>query len=230
MIAVARTVTQREFFIMKSSTQNVRDRILDTAGLLFAEHGFDNVSTRQIADVADVRHGSLYYHFTNKEMLYANVFRLVYDLDNALTYDVLLQTEPLVFDTPEGKAYAIQRIVFDYFQRHVFMPEQWKRKLVFREMLTPSTIFRPYVEKKLQEETDKMLEFFRLLCPEGSDADAYYWTQFPCAQALYYFETFEFAERRNGPEFIEELNKTIIKRTAKLMIAFLGLPIPAMLE
>ena len=215
---------------MKPSARNVKQHILKTAGLLFAEHGFDNVTTRQIAENAKVRHGSIYYHFTNKETLYANVFRLVYSLDSALTYDVLMQKEPLIFDTLEGKAYAIQRVVFDYFQRHVFMPEEWKQKLIYRELLTPSSIFRSYVEKKLQEETLKMTEFFYVLSPEGSETDCYYWTQLPCAQALYYFETLEFVQNRYGEEFVEDLNKTIIKRTAKQMIQFLDLPIPQMLE
>lgn len=215
---------------MKSSNPNVKERILETAGLLFAEHGYDNVSTRQIAEEAEVRIGSLYYHFTNKETLYSQVFRIVYDLDNALTYDVLLKKEPLVFETPEGKAYAIQRIVFDYFQRHVFMPESWKRKLVYRELLTPSSVFRQYVEKKLNEETEKMTEFFRELAPESSATDAYFWSQLPCAQALYYFMTLEFVEHRCDQSFIDALSGTIIKRTAKLMVAFLDLPMPEMLK
>lgn len=215
---------------MKSSPQNVKERILDAAGLLFAEHGYDNVSTRQIADRADVRLGSLYYHFTNKETLYNHVFRKVYDLDNALTYDVLLQKEPLIFDTPEGKAYAIQRVVFDYFQRHVFISEEWRKKLIYREMLSPSSVFRPYVEKKLKEETEKMKEFFFTLCPEGSETDALYWSQLPCTQGLFYFMTLDFLERQYDSDFLGELDKVTIKRTAKLMILFLDLPLPQMLE
>ncbi len=207
-----------------------RKRILKEAGLLFAEHGYDNVSTRQIADQAKVRHGSIYYHFENKENLYSLVFREVYDLDNALTYKVLQQQEPLIFDTEEGKAYAIQRVVFDYFHRHVFITEEWKRKLVYREMLQPSSIFRSYVEKKLKEETDNMTEFFYKLCPEGTAADAYFWTQLPCAEALYFFMTLEFVENQFDKDFIEEVNKTIIKRTATLMILFMGFPLPPMLE
>lgn len=215
---------------MKSHTHSVKQRILEAAGHLFAESGYDNVSSRQIAERANVRHGSIYYHFTNKETLYSNVFRIVYDLDNALTYDDLLRQEPLIFDTPSGKAYAIQRVVFDYFYRHVFISEEWKIKLIYREMMEPSSIFRSYVEKKLKAETDKMLEFFYILCPEGSAVDAYYWSQLPCAQALYYFMTLEFVERQNDGDFINELNKTIIKRTAKLMILFFGLPLPEMLD
>lgn len=215
---------------MKSSEQSAKRRILEAAGLLFSEKGYDNVSTRQIADRANVRHGSIYYHFTNKETLYSHVFREVYGLDHALTYNVLLQQEPLIFDTPQGKAYAIQRVVFDYFHRHVFISEPWKVRLIYRELLEPSTVFRSYVEKKLKGETEQMTEFYYAVCPEGSDADAYFWSQLPCTQALYYFQTLEFVENRFGKDFIEELNKTIIKRTAKLMILFLDLPLPEMLD
>lgn len=215
---------------MQALPRNVKQRILQAAGDLFAENGFDNVSTRQIADKAEVRHGSIYYHFTNKETLYEQVFRKVYDLDNALTYDVLLKQEPLIFNAPFGKAYAIQRIVFDYFHRHVFISEEWKVKLIYREMLAPSSIFRSYVEKKLKEETDKMTDFFYALRPDGTASDAYYWTQLPCTQALYYFMTLEFVENQYDKEFIKELNKTIVKRTAKLMILFMGLPLPEILN
>jgi len=43
--------------------------ILDTAALLFAEDGFDSVTTNHIAAAADVSIGSLYQFFPNKEAL-----------------------------------------------------------------------------------------------------------------------------------------------------------------
>lgn len=215
---------------MSNVNVSTRKRILDAACRLFADNGYDNVSLRQIADKAEVRHGSLKYHFTDKKTLYTNVFRIVYDLEHALTYDVLLQQEPLIFDTPAGKAYAIQRIVFDYFHRHVFIPEEWKLRLINRELLEPSSVFRPHVEKKLETENGKMKEFYYALCPEGTETDALYWSQLPCAQALYYFLTLEFLKRQHDGAFIEEFNKTIVRQTAKLMIAFFDLPVPQILE
>lgn len=53
---------------------DTRDRILDTAERLFAEHGFDGTSLRQITEVAAVNLAAVNYHFGSKEDLYSQVF------------------------------------------------------------------------------------------------------------------------------------------------------------
>ena len=53
----------------------VRDRLLHAATLLFAKHGYDDTTTRQICRQAKVSKGALYLHFCNKEDLYRTVFR-----------------------------------------------------------------------------------------------------------------------------------------------------------
>jgi len=51
--------------------EETRARIIQTAMALFGEHGFDGVSTRDIAAQAGVPAPSLQYYFENKEGLYA---------------------------------------------------------------------------------------------------------------------------------------------------------------
>jgi AcrR family transcriptional regulator len=46
-----------------------RKAISDAATLLFVEHGFDHVSTKQVADAADVSPTTVFAHFPTKEML-----------------------------------------------------------------------------------------------------------------------------------------------------------------
>ncbi len=43
-----------------------KKKILDAAARVFAEHGYARASTKQIAEVADIAEGSLFYHFENK--------------------------------------------------------------------------------------------------------------------------------------------------------------------
>jgi AcrR family transcriptional regulator len=50
-----------------------RDRILATAGSLFAEHGFDAVSVRDIVRAARVNLGAITYYFGSKEALLGEV-------------------------------------------------------------------------------------------------------------------------------------------------------------
>lgn len=55
------------------SSGTTPDRILDAAEALFAERGYDGVSTRAITELADVRLNLLSYHFGTKEQLFRAV-------------------------------------------------------------------------------------------------------------------------------------------------------------
>jgi len=48
-----------------------RERILDAAETLFAEHGFRNVSVRDVAEAADITHPLIYYYWKSKDGLLA---------------------------------------------------------------------------------------------------------------------------------------------------------------
>lgn len=58
-----------------------RDRILDNAGRLFAERGYNGVSMRDLASAARVNLGAVNYHFGGKRSLYhETVKRLIDDI------------------------------------------------------------------------------------------------------------------------------------------------------
>jgi len=46
---------------------NRKEKIIKSASRLFADKGFDNTSTVEITEKAGVAHGTLFYHFKNKE-------------------------------------------------------------------------------------------------------------------------------------------------------------------
>jgi AcrR family transcriptional regulator len=47
----------------------VRERILQAATIVFARHGYQKATTREIAEEADVAEGSIFYHFQSKRGL-----------------------------------------------------------------------------------------------------------------------------------------------------------------
>jgi len=59
--------------------KNTKSKILQTANVLFAKHGFGNTSVRDIASQAGVNLSAVNYHFKNKENLYWKVFDYNYD-------------------------------------------------------------------------------------------------------------------------------------------------------
>ena len=56
------------------SRGNTRQRILDVALELFAEHGYEKTSLREIAEHLDVTKAALYYHFKTKEDILIGIF------------------------------------------------------------------------------------------------------------------------------------------------------------
>lgn len=215
---------------MSAQPSTMPRRILEAASLLFAEHGYNAVTTRMIAERVGIRHGSVYYHFKTKEALYTEVFRALFETNDILTYDVLLAREPFALDTPGGKAYAIQRIVTDFFHRHLHITEEWKRQLLLRELFHPSPVFLQLVEEILKFESEKMTEFFFLLKPDGSEEEAYLWAHMPDTQSLYYMMAKPaIATYYDGP-FVERLGRRLIKTTIRNMIAMLDLPVPEMVK
>ncbi|MHB9859964.1 TetR/AcrR family transcriptional regulator [Streptomyces sp. YIM S03343] len=53
---------------------NTRQRIQDVALELFAEHGYEKTSLREIAEHLDVTKAALYYHFKTKEQIIVSLF------------------------------------------------------------------------------------------------------------------------------------------------------------
>lgn len=58
----------------ESDTLVGRELLLDVAGNLFMQDGFDGVSMQQIATAANMTKGSPYYHFQGKDDLFVHVF------------------------------------------------------------------------------------------------------------------------------------------------------------
>lgn len=67
---------------MNALQPKARQRLLESATRLFAEHGKDDVSVRQIADSAGVTHGAIRYHFGSKDRLYRRAVDRLKGVDN----------------------------------------------------------------------------------------------------------------------------------------------------
>ena len=57
-----------------NNNKNIRERLLDAAEELFAEHGFNGASVRDITTKANGNVAAVNYHFGSKENLYHEVF------------------------------------------------------------------------------------------------------------------------------------------------------------
>ncbi|MBI3131652.1 MAG: TetR/AcrR family transcriptional regulator [Acidobacteria bacterium] len=81
---------------------DVKQRLVEAATLLFAQHGFDGVGIREIAAAADANSAMVAYHFGSKEGLYRAVLRAGFEKGCAKDLP-----PPPQADAPEAKMAAL---------------------------------------------------------------------------------------------------------------------------
>lgn len=127
---------------------DTRDRILDAAERLFAAHGFDGTSLRQITEAAEVNLAAVNYHFGSKEELYTQVF---------IRRIVPINTRRMeMLDTAvkaAGKGSVPVRSIFESFARPVF--EMADRapdflRLLGRNVGAPPAFMAPVMEAQFR--------------------------------------------------------------------------------
>ncbi len=78
---------------MNTSQFSTKQRILGAAETLFAQHGFEKASLRQVTAAANVNLAAVNYHFGSKENLIEEVFRRRLDHLNAHRQEALRKLE-----------------------------------------------------------------------------------------------------------------------------------------
>jgi AcrR family transcriptional regulator len=132
------------------SEENTRNKILNAAGEVFAEHGFEGATIRVITERAEVNVAAVNYHFRDKAELYN---RVVLDACSARTawHDTMAQAT----DSPEDRL----RSLISRFLEYMLGPDRpaWKRRLMAREMANPTTALDELVEKNIRPLRDEFL-------------------------------------------------------------------------
>jgi TetR/AcrR family transcriptional repressor of nem operon len=103
-----------------------RQKIIEMAGRLFSERGFDGVSIREIVKAAGVNLGAVTYHFQSKTGLFAEVVRV--------------ETEPLraIGDRIAASGLGPEARIRAMFETYAFflLCEQPRLRIFFAEMIT----------------------------------------------------------------------------------------------
>jgi TetR/AcrR family transcriptional regulator, regulator of cefoperazone and chloramphenicol sensitivity len=123
--------------------EKTRDKILNAAGEVFAEQGFEGATIRSITERAGVNVAAVNYHFRDKAELYTLV---VLDACSARAAwrDAIVEAT----DSPEER---LRSLIFHFLQ-YLLDPERpaWKRRLMAREMANPTTALDELVEKHIR--------------------------------------------------------------------------------
>lgn len=128
-------------------SEQTRARIIDAAGQLFAERGFNGVTVRDIVKQADSHLSAMNYHFKSKDALYREVLL------------VACQAATL---TPEDERYLLnlapREALYLYINDTLELyrsqnSAKWQNTLITRESWDPSPVFEEVVDHYFQPQT-----------------------------------------------------------------------------
>jgi AcrR family transcriptional regulator len=127
----------------RSDGVEARNRLLDAALPLFAEHGFAKTSTREIAQAAQVNVASISYYFGDKEGLYRAVF------DDPRTNP---NFDPAVLNPDAMDLQGTLQFLFAGFVMPLQAGEAAAQcmKLHFREMVEPTGMWQAEIEQRIK--------------------------------------------------------------------------------
>jgi TetR/AcrR family transcriptional regulator, regulator of cefoperazone and chloramphenicol sensitivity len=108
-----------------------RDRLLAAGTRLFAEHGFEHVTVRDICAEASANVAAINYHFAGKAGLYMEVLRIAVDIMRGTTEEMIRagQGQP-----PEAQLEILVRV----FLERVIGGIGWIHQLMIQEMRQPT--------------------------------------------------------------------------------------------
>ena len=134
-----------------------REAILDTSAKLFSQHGYKEVSIRDIAQACGMTNAALYYHFKNKE----DLFLAMLQRDHEKTLAALRKAATGPGDLREDlkrlvAQYAAigceRRQSFQTLRRDLSNVEDMRGHKLFAEMR--SSVLRPLEERLAQAQAD----------------------------------------------------------------------------
>lgn len=207
-----------------------RKKIVDAACKLFSEHGLDAVSTRMIAEQSGTHLGSLHYYFDDKEALYLEVFRIATQSDNMIALEKMMEDNPELLDTPEKKSAIIYLGIKNYFDHSFVASEDWKRRLILRELSQVSGVAEKLTEKIFKPQIETCRKAFEVFTTKDSAVDSFLWSHIPSCIASFYLLTKPTLDRSFDEEFVSELFSKLADMTATIMILLLELPLPEELK
>ncbi|WP_437188030.1 CerR family C-terminal domain-containing protein [Planctomicrobium sp. SH668] len=159
---------------------DTRLRLLNSAGVTFAERGFESATIRDICARAGANIAAVNYHFGDKERLYVATLQLAACESGSPPHFEWPSGTP-----PEDKMQGILRH-FITLMLDKNRPE-WHLKLMMQEMITPSNACVELVENYIRAIFSQAVEVVRELLPDQTpQRDIHLMTFSIVSQCLHY--------------------------------------------
>ena len=164
-----------------SDLDTKRERIVDAAGELFAERGFDGTTVRDICEAANANVAAVNYYFGDKQRLYveAVVRAHRWRMERVKLPEWTSET------APEQK---LADFVKTFIRRVRSGPgDTWHTRLIMREIGNPSAACAELVQSSIRPQFEILLSILDELVPDETDTEKLRLTAFSIVgQCLFY--------------------------------------------
>jgi AcrR family transcriptional regulator len=195
-------------------------RLLEAAGIEFAENGFETARIRRICERAEANVAAVNYHFGDKEQLYIQAVLEAHRCGAGLMpEDQFAEMEP----ADQLRAYI------RHFLGNVLAVRQntWQHALMLREMLRPTSACETLVRESIRPRFERLKGIMRRVCPGADDRRLHALAFSVIGQCLHYKMARTVSERLIGTEAYESLDLDFLAdHIATFSLAALGLAPP----
>ena len=164
-----------------SPLDTTRERIVEAAGEIFAEKGFDTTTVRDICQRAEANIAAVNYYFGDKQRLYveAVVRAHRWRMERA-------RLPEWTADTPPQQKLA--DFVATFIRRIRTGPENtWHTRLIMREMMNPREACVELVQSSIRPQFEILQGILREMLPAGTTEEKLHLTAFSIVgQCLFY--------------------------------------------
>ena len=161
-------------------SDTTRERIIDAAGEIFAERGFEATTVRDICHAAGANVAAVNYYFGDKQRLFVEA------VPGASLADESVSAPRLEADTlPREK---LTDFIATFIRRVRTGPKDtWHNRLIMREMMRPDAACAEVVRDSIRPQFDLLRKCLRALLPDETSAETLHLTAFSIVgQCLFY--------------------------------------------
>jgi AcrR family transcriptional regulator len=170
-----------------STSAATKQALISAAGILFAEHGIDAVTTRAIASAAHENTSSIGYHFGGKDELLEAVLGYALQPWKDARFGCCIKDNLTLLESPEGQFQLLEKLIDLAFDT-LFSEEypSWCKTLAFqilqRNLRVSRKVFRGFAKPLVGAFT----EFYERTVKDGSPENAHAWAMTIVAPAVVY--------------------------------------------
>lgn len=143
---------------------DAKKRLIDAAGPVFAERGFERATIREICGEAGVNIAAVGYYFGDKFGLYREVIRQIRQRCQAAHAIEL----PGDMDAKQALHFMISRLLAQMVSRD---DSSWETQVMMREMNRPTEVFTEMVEETFRPTFNRLASLIGKIAPADTPAE-----------------------------------------------------------